>query len=134
MPQTHADARGYDMDPRDLHTRQVLFARMLGKLLAYAESKGYELLPIEVGILEQRKGRQGDPFTDGVHMPSSLHYKRLAADFVLWDAGDMITDGAARQWKDLGSFWEGLDPLCAWGGNFRSVDSNHFSVRYGGRA
>lgn len=126
--------QGYDMDPRDLHTRQVLFARLLARLILYAESKGYEFIPIEVGILEARKGRQGDPFTDGVHMPSSLHYKRLAADTVLWDGGDQITRSDAPQYKDLGAYWKGLDKLCRWGGDFSSPDGNHFSVAYGGRA
>jgi hypothetical protein len=112
----------------------VLFGRCLGRLLEYAHSRGYSLQPRETGVAESRKSATGDPYRDGVHMRGSLHYLGLATDTVLLVDGVRIVDSHHLAYIDLGSFWEGLDPLCAWGGRFRSPDGNHFSVRYSGRA
>jgi len=121
-------------DPRDLATRQILFARCLGRLLTYAAIRGYVLQPRETGVAETRKSRDGDPYRDGVHMPGSLHYLGLATDTVLIVNGSVITRSDDPAYVDLGQYWDSLDGLCRWGGRFSSADGNHFSVSYGGRA
>ena len=70
---------------------------------------------------------------DGVHMPASLHYTRLAIDLNLFVKGEYITDGSHFAWIDLGTYWENLDQACSWGGRFRGGDANHLSVTFGGR-
>lgn len=66
------------------------------------------------------------------HMVGSLHYVRLAQDLNLFVDGKYIT-GDHIVWHQLAEFWKALDPLCAWGGDFRSRDFNHFSLAHGGK-
>jgi hypothetical protein len=116
-----------------LHERQVLLVRCLSKLYDYACQHGYELTLAEGGVQERRRTRDGHLVDDGVHMRASLHYIRLAQDLNLFVNGEWIAAGTHPAWRDLGELWLGLDPLCRWGGNFRSGDACHFSVTYEGR-
>ena len=120
--------------PATLREHQTLFARLLAKLITYAFDQGYEITMGEVSVEESRRSRSGTTFADGMHMPKSLHYHRLAADLNLFVAGDYVADGSHPAWADLGAYWRSLHELAAWGGDFASRDSNHFSLRYGGRA
>lgn len=117
-----------------MRRKQVLFLQCLSQLIRYAGEQGYELSMGESFVYLKRKSRDGKTFEDGVHMAGSLHYSGLAADLNLFVKGEYIKDGGHEAWLRLGEFWEGLDPLCRWGGRFKSVDSNHFSIAHGGRA
>jgi hypothetical protein len=127
-----------DDDERDLRARQALLVKCLGALFQYATERGYELTLGEGRIQKLRPARNGEFFQDGVHMENSLHYIGLAQDVNLFVREGhefvYVKDGASFAWTDLGGFWESLDPLCAWGGRFRSKDSNHLSIRWQGRA
>ena len=121
----------------ELRKRQALLVKCLGELITYATSQGHELTLGEGYIQTPRKTRAGRIVDDGVHMPSSLHYRRLAIDLNLFvrksnGSWEYITDSGHEVWYDLGTFWETLDPMCRWGGRFN--DANHVSVSYGGRA
>ena len=117
-----------------LHTRQVLFVRCLGRLIQYATERGYELTLGEGFVQSPRRSRDGRFVEDGVHMPDSMHYQRLACDLNLFVRGEYITDSHNMAWLDLGDFWRSLDPLCRWGGDFKKRDGNHVSISYQGRA
>jgi len=117
-----------------LRELQSLFVVCLGELIRYAASKGYALTLGEGFIRNPRKSRAGTRFEDGVHMVGSLHYLGLAQDLNLFIDERYITDGSHEAWKGLGEFWVGLSPLCRWGGHFGSVDSNHFSITFGGKS
>lgn len=64
----------------------------------------------------------------GVGIKNSLHCKRLAIDINLFNA-DYCYLTKREDYERFGTYWESLDPLCRWGGNFKSVDSNHFELR-----
>lgn len=115
-----------------LHDRQVLLVRCLAKLFAYATERGYELTLGEGYVQKHRPSTNKVWFMDAMHMPESLHYQRLAIDLNLFVEGSFVTSSESLAWKDLGEFWEKLDPLCAWGGRFS--DGNHLSVRFGDKA
>jgi hypothetical protein len=100
-------------------------------LIQYAYSRGYELTLGEAYVQTPRKCRDGKFVEDGVHMPSSLHYTRLAIDLNLFSAGVYVTRSDAMEWIDLGSYWKALHPELTWGGDWS--DANHFSVGYWGR-
>lgn len=101
--------------------KQWLFTECLGKLIAHTYSKGWKL-SLGDGYRPDQKG----------HMKGSLHYSRLAQDLNLFVGGVWITKDHPA-WHELGRFWLSLDPLCAWGGEFQSVDLNHFSVEHDGK-
>ncbi len=125
--------------------------KCLGELIKYAGEQGYELTLGEGDVVNPRKGQVTKQlqcphcatlftyvftgfFQDKVHMENSLHYSALAIDLNLFKNGNYISDGGDPGWTLLGTYWEQLDPQCRWGGRFKSVDSNHFSVEYNGRA
>lgn len=128
------DERVFDTDPRGLHERQWLFTRCLARLITYAASRGYEITLAEIGVAYERKARLGRVYADGVHMPASLHYSRLAADLNLFVDGEWITHSDHWAWVDLGDFWLSLDVLAAWGGRFAKADATHVSIRWQGRS
>jgi hypothetical protein len=120
-----------------LHSRQVLLVRCLAKLFDFAQQKGWELTLGEGMVKSPRKMRTLDrnlSYSDGEHMPESLHYVGLAQDLNLFVGEEYIKNSDHPAWVELGKFWENLDPICAWGGNFRHPDGNHFSIRWQGRA
>ncbi len=54
----------------------------------------------------------------------SRHIKKCAQDL------HFFKDGKLCYPKELGAFWESLDPLNSWGGNWRSFkDAPHFERR-----
>jgi hypothetical protein len=120
-------------DTRSLRSLQSLLVKSLGYLIRYAYERGYELTLGEAYVQTPRKARDGTFVQDGVHMPSSLHYTRLAIDLNLFIRGVYITRSDDMAWIDLGSFWKALDPACTWGGDFPNADANHFSVTFGNR-
>lgn len=120
-------------DRRSLRSLQSLLVRCLSELIRYAYQRGYELTLGEAYVQTPRKTREGSFVDDGVHMPSSLHYTRLAIDLNLFVRGAYVTRSDDMSWIDLGSYWKSLDPACTWGGDFPQGDANHFSVTFGGR-
>ena len=58
---------------------------------------------------------------------NSLHAERLAIDFNFFIDGELTYD--YDKIKPLGEYWEKLDPLNRWGGNFKNfVDTPHFQM------
>lgn len=113
-----------------LREKQSLFVRLVGKLIEYAYSQGYELTfaeayrPPELARLNAQNG-------SGI--TNSLHCDRLAIDLNLFRAG--IYMDRTEHHQPLGEFWESLHPDCRWGGRFKGrPDGNHYSMTYGGRA
>ena len=117
------------------------FSRKLAEFVVWAWAQGYEIAFDEGRVLNPRKVRKAGIKVlaqDAVHMPESLHYLGLACDFNLYRGDDYIEDGGDPAWTAMGVRWEqmgkesGLD--LRWGGRFDSVDSNHFSLAFGGKA
>lgn len=108
--------------------KQKLFVRCLGKLIIYANSKGWEFT--------QAEGYIGDsidkPTEDTPHLRHGAHFNRLGIDLNLFINGDWIRDGSHLAWADLNVFWESLHPLCRTGYDFKKRDSNHFSIEHEG--
>jgi hypothetical protein len=74
----------------------------------------------------------------GIGISHSLHTERLAIDLNLFIDGEFQVDSKA--YEPMGVYWESLDSLAAWGGRFKDgqgrpkPDSDHFSIRFSGRA
>jgi hypothetical protein len=128
----------YTKATRTLGQKQRAFAWAIGRLMAHAESLGYQLTfgdsyrdPRAFGEFGKKKR--------GVYGHSrSLHKLRLAVDFNLFTAGangQAVYRTKTSDHQALGEFWEQLGkdnglPL-AWGGRFG--DGNHYSFEHQGR-
>ncbi|CAK0758731.1 M15 family peptidase [Gammaproteobacteria bacterium] len=79
----------------------------------------------------------GDAFRDQrcpYGAEGSYHKRRLAVDFNLFKDGRYLT--SVEEWRELGEAWKILDPLCTWGGDFKTGavgDANHLSYGEGKR-
>lgn len=102
-----------------MRDKQSLFVRLIGVLIAYAYGKGYEFT----------FGDAWRPDGKG-HVANSFHYIRLAIDLNLFVNGE-YKDTDCDEWQDLGAYWKGLNEACTWGGDFKQVDLNHFSLGEG---
>lgn len=113
---------------RTMGQLQRLLPQLIAKLVTYAYAQGYELTFGEAWrstatarlYAEQGKG-----------IANSLHCDRLAVDFNLFKDGVYITEPAA--YAALGAYWKTLDADARWGGDFHTVDADHFSLSFGGR-
>lgn len=113
-----------------LHDAQVRFTRMLAEHLQWARMAlpaGQELVvaevyrPPETAKLYALQGRGS---------LTSLHCDKLAADILLFENGELVTE--TERYTVLGEHWESLGG--AWGGRFRDrPDGNHMSLEFEGR-
>lgn len=111
-----------------LGEKQRLFARLIGQLIVWTYSKGYELT---FGEALRTQAQANANAASGAGISNSLHLMRLALDVNLFAAGVYQTDSSA--YKPLGDYWKTLHPLCRWGGDFVSrPDGNHFSLEHEG--
>ncbi len=110
-----------------LGQQQRRFLPLVAKLIEFAYQQGYELT---AGELYRTSEQAALNAKKGSGIANSLHTQRLAVDLQLFKSGAYLTDPSA--YAPLGEFWKTLDPDCAWGGNFKSVDANHFSLSYNG--
>lgn len=94
----------------NLVEKQNRFTELIALLIQFAHAKGYYL-------------SFGDAWAKTGHIDGSFHYKRLAIDLNLFKGGTFLQK--TDDHKELGDFWESLDPLCSWGGRWN--DGNHYS-------
>lgn len=102
-----------------LGQHQEAFARHVAFLLARAFELGYE---VRIGEA-QRAAEQQKIYVETRRSKTmnSMHLKKCAIDL------HFTKDGALCYPKELGDFWESLDSLNQWGGNWRSFkDAPHF--------
>ena len=103
-----------------MQQKQSKFVQLIGKLIAFAYSQGYEFT-FGDAWREDKKG----------HIPNSYHYIRLGIDLNLFVNGNWIKTYSS-EWQLLGDYWKNLDSECTWGGDFKGKkDYNHLS--YGER-
>ena len=109
-----------------LSQKQQRFTVMVGKLIAWAESRGYGLTFGEAyRSPEQAKANA----QKGSGIANSLHCSRLAVDFNLFING--VYQERTEAFLPLGEYWESLGG--AWGGRFKTrPDGNHFSLEHNG--
>lgn len=105
-----------------LGQHQEAFSRDLAKLLCFALNRDYA---IRMGEVERPLAMQEIYFKNGRSKTmKSNHLKKCAADL------HFFKDGQLCYPQELGDFWESLDPLNSWGGNWNSFkDSPHFERR-----
>lgn len=105
------------------HDLQVQFTKLIAQFILWIyEQPGYAVTFAEFTNLEHVG-----------HMTNSLHYDGLAADMNFFLNG-VWQEVDSPDYRKLGAKWKTLNPLCAWGGDFGTVDLDHYSMRFGGRS
>ena len=115
-----------------LSAKQARFTVMVGKLIAYADKKGYRLTWGDAYRDPRLHGYVGTK--KGYGRRDSCHKIRLAVDFNLFkkdEHGRWRYLRSTKAHKELGEYWESLSEDAAWGGHFG--DGNHYSISHQGR-
>jgi hypothetical protein len=116
-------------DPPTLGDLQRLHVQLIGQLIAYTYEQGYNLTWGEA----YRTAEQAQwDVEHGTGILESVHCERLAVDLQLFKEGVYLTDPG--DYAFMGYYWKSLHPLCKWGGDFATVDADHFSITYQGRS
>jgi hypothetical protein len=110
-----------------LGAQQRRFLPFVAKLIQWTYEQGFELT---AGELYRTPEQAAFNAVNGVGITHSLHTQRLAVDLQLFKDGVYLTDPAA--YRPLGEYWKTLDPDCCFGGDFKTVDADHFSLTFGG--
>jgi len=136
-----------------LGEKQELFAQLLVPLLTKAHTLGFGVRIKEVyrapeqchynathcgecGKEDFLHVNQTHPFTP-IGIEHSLHGDGLAVDLIL--THDQVPIWRVEDYRELGEFWESLDPLCYWGGPTQKDgdrlkrDGVHFSITHNGK-
>lgn len=115
-----------------LRSKQSAFVVLVGRLIAEATSRGYELTFGEAYRSPEEALRLSKA---GTGITGSLHSSRLAIDLNLFRDGEYQHD--TESYRPLGEWWEAQstpEVMCRWGGRFMRKDGNHFSVAHEGKA
>jgi len=101
------------------------FAWMLGNLICFAFSQGYEVTMAEgtITVVYCKKCKK----KVSVHKKGSLHHLGLAQDIDLFKDGKYLTE--TEDHRVLGAYWISIGG--AWGGTFG--DGNHYSLAWQGK-
>lgn len=102
---------------------QEEFAQSVARLIQQASKLGYG---VTFGEAYRTPEQAKLNAASGAGIASSLHCERLAIDINLFKDGVYITDGEGH--RDLGAWWKTLGPRYRFGGDFRRVDWNHYSI------
>jgi D-alanyl-D-alanine carboxypeptidase-like protein len=110
-----------------LHEMQAAHTLCVAKLIEWVYGQGWELTWGEAYRTQEQA--QWDA-TNHIGIVNSVHCQRLAVDLMLFING--VYQTAAEAYQPLGDYWKTLNPLARWGGDFKSVDADHFSFTWQG--
>jgi hypothetical protein len=112
--------------------QQRLFAKLVGDLLVWIyysqASMGWEITFGEAWRTPEQAALDA---SKGIGIAHSLHTERMAIDLNLWKNGAYTSN--PEDYRPIGDYWKLLNPLCRWGGDFKIVDADHFSLAWDGR-
>ena len=113
---------------------QMIFAQNVAKLIQYIFQQGYSCTLGEA----LRTQEMAEIYAKrGTGIRNSLHLKKLAIDLNLFKDGVLLT--ASQKHKPFGDYWESLNTLNRWGGDWNGNDivdpgdddGNHYEMREG---
>lgn len=102
---------------------QAAFLLDAGKLVVYATEQGFVVTGGELWRTPEQQ--QVYVKTGRSKTMKSNHLRRLAIDLNFFKDGKLVA--TKSELAGLGDYWESLNPVNRWGGNFKSlVDTPHF--------
>lgn len=104
---------------------QEEFAQSAARLIQKAAELGYTVTLGEAWRTAQQAQWDAD---HGIGVAHSLHMDRLAIDLNVFKDGVYQGDDSNGVYTALGTWWEGLGDSYRWGGRFKLVDLDHFSI------
>lgn len=116
------------MAEMSLREQRCLFTRLVGELIVWAYSQGFE---IAFGEVKRTKAQAQANAASGAGIANSLHLLGLAVDFDLYLGGVYQTFSESH--RAIGTKWKNMHALNRWGGDFRDgqgkpkPDGNHYS-------
>lgn len=110
-----------------LREQQSLFVKLMVEFIEWVYAQGYELTFGETWRSPQEAEIQAQ---SGAGIRHTLHTERLAIDLNLFKNGVLLSEKA--DYQPLGDKWKSMHPLARWGGDFRRVDADHFSLEWQG--
>ena len=108
-----------------LVAQQQKFSLYVANLIKYIYEQGYSCT---FGDAFRSSEQAAIYAFAGVGIKNSLHCKRLAIDLNIFNS-DCCYLTKREDYERFGTYWESLDPLCRWGGNFKNGDANHFELQ-----
>lgn len=109
----------------DLLHRQQDFFRMTAIFFPWLITSGYE---VTYGEVQRSKAQAAMNAAAGTGISNSLHLISLAVDLNLFKDGKFLT--TKEEYQHAGEYWEDLGG--SWGGRFKNVDADHFSLSFNG--
>lgn len=107
--------------------QQMDFAERSAEFILWIKSQGFR---VTYGETWRSPEEAMIHAKDGSGIANSLHLIRLAIDL------NVFKDGVELQTKEefapLGAHWKTVDPRCCWGGDFKRIDADHFSMVWQG--
>lgn len=106
-----------------LGKHQEAFAKDAEKLLRYLHQNGYD---VRIGEAYRTQEQQELYLKQGKSKTmNSRHLKKCAIDLFIFKNGSWLQ--SKKDLQEIGDFWESLDALNSWGGNWKSfLDTPHF--------
>lgn len=105
-----------------LSKEQQMFAQQVAQWISYVYNQKYA---ITFGEAYRTPEQAALDAQKGIGIKNSLHCKRLALDFNLFDpSNNLVTN--FKEYEKFGAYWESLDKVNRWGGRFKPlVDMDH---------
>jgi hypothetical protein len=104
---------------------QQEFAQAAARLIQRAAELGFDVTFGEAWRTPEQAQYNADRHIGVAH---SLHMERLAIDLNLFKDGIYLSDDKTGAYSQLGEWWEAQGIDYRWGGRFKLVDLDHFSI------
>lgn len=111
-----------------LSAKRCRFSAAISELVRWVNAQpGYACAYNEI---KRSSAQAAANAASGAGISNSLHLLGLAADILLYKDG--VYQELSEAHKFIGEKWKAMGPDHCWGGDFKRVDGNHYSIEHNG--